>query len=160
MLIFDGHESHKTVEFLHFCEDHDIIPFCFRPHRTHLCQPLDGKPFLTYKEHFRRQNNIIAQWGGLPAGKADFLKDLVAVREKTFNQRIIRNSFKERGIFPPDGTSIIQEIQDSLPLVPELHAPDLRAYGESTPPPNLLSSSAENTPPKGAQDLERNQKKL
>lgn len=160
VLIFDGHESHKTVEFLQLCEDYDIIPFCFRPHTTHICQPLDGKPFLAYKQHFRKQNNFISQWGGMPARKADFLADIVGVRNKTFNQRIIRNSFKERGIYPPDGSAIIQRLQDALPPIPELSAPDLRAYGESTPPPNLSSSSVENTPPKSVQDLEKNQKKL
>jgi hypothetical protein len=86
VLIFDGHESYKTVEFLQLCEVYDIIPFCFRLHTTHICQPLDGKPFLTYKQHFRKQNNLISQWGGLPASKADFLADIVNVRNKIFNQ--------------------------------------------------------------------------
>ncbi|KAI3222258.1 transcriptional regulator family: Centromere protein B, DNA-binding region [Penicillium roqueforti] len=160
VLIFDGHETHKTVEFLQICEDYNIIPFCFRPHTTHICQPLDGKPFLAYKQHFRKQNNLISQWGGIPAGKADFLKDIVSVRNKTFNQRIIRNSFKERGIYPPNGDPVIQKLQDTLPPISDLLAPDLRAYGETTPPPNISSSSVENTPPKSAQDLEKNQKKL
>ena len=160
VLIFDGHETHKTVEFLQLCEDYDIIPFCFRPHTTHICQPLDGKPFLAYKQHFRKQNNSISQWGGIPGRKADFLMDIVHVRNKTFNQRIIRNSFKERGIYPPDGSPIVQKLQDALPSIPELSAPDLRAYGESTPQPNLSSSSVENTPPKSTQALEKNQKKL
>ena len=160
VLIFDGHETHKTVEFLQLCEDYDIIPFCFRPHTTHICQPLDGKPFLAYKQHFRKQNNSISQWGGIPGRKADFLMDIVHVRNKTFNQRIIRNSFKERGIYPPDGSAIVQKLQDALPSIPELSAPDLRAYGESTPQPNLSSSSVENTPPKSTQALEKNQKKL
>lgn len=160
VLIFDGHESHKTVEFLQLYEEFDILPFCFRPHTTHICQPLDGKPFLAYKQNFRKQNNLIAQWGGIPGSKADFLADIVAVRKKTFNQRIIRNSFKERGIYPPDGSAIIQKLQDIIPPVLELSAPYLRPYGEVTPPPNLSSSSVENTPPKSTQDLEKNQRKL
>jgi hypothetical protein len=85
VLIFDGHESHKTVEFLQLYEEFDILPFCFRPHTTHICQPLDGKPFLAYKQNFRKQNNLIAQWGGIPRSKADFLADIVAVQKKTFN---------------------------------------------------------------------------
>jgi hypothetical protein len=84
----------------------------------------------------------------------------VSVRNKTFNQRIIRNSFKERGIYPPNGDTVIQKLQDALPPIPDLLAPDLRAFGETTPPPNISSSSVENTPLKSAQDLEKNQKKL
>jgi hypothetical protein len=107
VLIFDGHKTHKTVEFLQLCEAYDIIPFCFQPHTTYIYQPLDGKPFLAYKQHFRKQNNLISQWGGLPASKADFLKDIVNIQNKTFNQRIIRDSIKSHGIFPPDGSTII-----------------------------------------------------
>jgi hypothetical protein len=44
--------------------------------------------------------------------------------------------------------------------VPEISAPDLRAYGETTPPPNPLSSSVENTPPKTSLQVEKNKKKL
>jgi hypothetical protein len=84
----------------------------------------------------------------------------VAICEKTFTSRLIRNFFKERGIFPPDGSSIIEAIQNTLPPVIEISAPDLHVYGETTPPPNPLSSSVENTPPKSAQQVEKNQKKL
>jgi hypothetical protein len=45
-------------------------------------------------------------------------------------------------------SSIIEAIQKTLPPDPVLSAADLHAYGESTPPPNLSSSSVENTPPK------------
>lgn len=41
-----------------------------------------------------------------------------------------------------------------------LSTPDLRAYGETTPPPLPSSSSVENTPPKSLEVLEKNQRKL
>jgi hypothetical protein len=97
ILIFDGHGSHLTAEFLRTCEDNGIIPFAFLPHTTHLCQPLDGKPFLSYKQHFRRANNELFYWAGEPAGKSEFLRMIGPVREKVFNQRIIRKAFKNRG---------------------------------------------------------------
>lgn len=59
-LIFDGHGAHLTLEFLQKCEDNSIIPFAFLPHSTHLCQPLDGKPFLNYKQQFRLTNNELS----------------------------------------------------------------------------------------------------
>lgn len=55
VLLFDGHGSHFTAEFLQKCQDFNIICFAFKPHSTHLCQPLDGKPFLSYKQYFRRE---------------------------------------------------------------------------------------------------------
>jgi hypothetical protein len=86
VLIFDGHESYKTVGFLQLCKVYDIILFCFWPHITRIYQFLNNKSFLTYKQHFRKQNNLISQWSGLPTSKADFLADIVNIRNKTFNQ--------------------------------------------------------------------------
>ena len=93
-LIFDGHGSHLTLEFLQKCDDNDIIPFGFLPHSTHLCQPLDGKPFLSYKQHFRSFNNDLSFWAGEPVGKSEFLRIIGPIREKAFNQRIFANHSK------------------------------------------------------------------
>lgn len=73
-LIFDGHGAHLTLEFLQYCEDNSIIPFGFLPHSTHLCQPLDGKSFLNFKQQFRLINNDLSFWGGRLYGKAEFLR--------------------------------------------------------------------------------------
>jgi hypothetical protein len=97
-LIFDGHGSHLTLGFLQLCEESNIIPFGFLPHSTHLCQPLDWKPFLNYKQQLQLLNNDLSFWGGRPYGKAEFLQIIQPVREKAFTQRIIRDAFKERGI--------------------------------------------------------------
>lgn len=116
ILIFDGHGAHFTKEFLQRCEDYNLICFAFEPHLTHLCQPLDGKPFLSYKQHFREENNRIAFLTGQPVGKADFLRYIADVRRRAFNPRIIRESFKDRGIWPPDGSHIIEKLtQGELP---------------------------------------------
>jgi hypothetical protein len=161
-LIFDGHGAHLTLEFLQKCEDNNIIPFGFLPHSTHLCQPLDGKPFLSYKQHFRSFNNDLSFWAGEPVGKSEFLRIIGPIREKAFNQRIIRESFKDRGIWPVNGSEIVDNLANQL-VIPDLIAPDLRGYGSSTPspPPTALSSSSVDiTPPKSIEALEKNQAKI
>jgi hypothetical protein len=60
VLMFDGYGAYLTLEFLQTCEDNAIIPFAFLPYSTHLCQPLDEKPFLNYKQQFRMMNNELA----------------------------------------------------------------------------------------------------
>ncbi|KAI9041211.1 uncharacterized protein KD926_007323 [Aspergillus affinis] len=106
------------------------------------------------------KNNEIPQWTGKPGDKATFLKDIVAARAENFKQRRIRESFKERGIFPPNGSSIIEALEDTLPPIPLISAPDLRSYGETTPPPNPVSSSVENTPPRSSIQVQKNEKKI
>jgi hypothetical protein len=36
LLLMDGHGSHKTHEFLQFCNEHRIIAYCFPSYTTHL----------------------------------------------------------------------------------------------------------------------------
>jgi hypothetical protein len=84
------------------------------------------------------------------------------VRERAFNQRIIRKSFKDRGIWPVDSSKIVDNLANQLEI-PDLIAPDLRIYSETTPspPPTALSSSSvDTTPPKSIQALKNNQAKL
>lgn len=61
LLLIDNHGSHLTWDFLQFCENHHIIPFCFPPHTTHLLQPLDGNAFQAYKHFYRKNNNAMVQ---------------------------------------------------------------------------------------------------
>lgn len=100
LLLFDGHGSHLTFEFLAFCHENDIVPICFIAHSTHFTQPLDGNPFLAYKHYFRSRNSNLASWGGLTNDKVDFLREITSIRRKTFTQRTIRHAFESRGIYP------------------------------------------------------------
>jgi hypothetical protein len=159
-LIFDGHGAHLTLEFLQKCEEYAIVPFAFLPHSTHLCQPLDGKPFLNYKQQFRLINNELSFWGGRPYGKSEFLRIITPIRKKTFNPRIIRDSFKERGIYPVNGPRVVNNLTAQL-VIPELYAPDLRSSIRTpSPSTDLLSSSVDNSPPTTIEALERNQAKI
>jgi hypothetical protein len=102
--------------------------------------------------------NELSFWGGRPYGKSDFLRIIAPIRARTFNQRIIRQSFKDRGIWLVNGSKIVADLTNQLEI-PDLYAPDLRA-DTPTPPPDILSSSVENSPPDTIEELERNQAKI
>ncbi|KAJ5378278.1 transcriptional regulator family: Centromere protein B DNA-binding region [Penicillium cataractarum] len=137
-LIFDGNGAHLTLEFLEKCEKYAIVPFAFLPHSTHLCQPLDGKPFLNYKQQFRLENNELSFWGGRPYGKAEFLRIIQPIRERTFHPRIIRDSFKDSAKAQRNLTRIFQHqrekleelamTQDSIRRIRAAQAPQRRVY--------------------------------
>jgi hypothetical protein len=93
LLLFDCHGSHLTYEFIAYCHDNQIIPFCFIPKTTYFIQPLDGQVFQSYKFHYKTNNNHIAEWGGSTTDKADFLEQVPKAREDAFTKKTIRDLF-------------------------------------------------------------------
>jgi hypothetical protein len=82
------------------------------------------------------------------------------VREKAFNQRIIREAFKDRGIWP-----VNSKIADDLAVlqweqIPDIYTPDLYETSPSTPSRPASSSSVDISPPTTIQALEKNQAKV
>jgi hypothetical protein len=49
LLILDNHDSHITIEFLSYAEEHKIIVYFLPPYATHFLQPLDVVVFQPYK---------------------------------------------------------------------------------------------------------------
>lgn len=101
-------------------------------------------------------NNEISFWGGRPYGKPEFLQIIQPVRAKAFTQQIIRESFKDRGIWLVNGRQIIEQLTNQL-VIPDINTPELRC---SSTPPLLLSSSVENSPPATIDALMKNQAKI
>jgi hypothetical protein len=52
MLLFDGHGSHLSQDFIDCCWQRRIRPFQLPPHSTHLLQPLDVAVFQSLKHNF------------------------------------------------------------------------------------------------------------
>ncbi|KAJ5130960.1 transposase [Penicillium bovifimosum] len=119
--------------------------------------------FLSYKQHFRKANNEWSFWAGQPMGKAQFLRVIGPVRRDTFKKRVIRDSFNDRGIYPVDGSKVLNKISNGWDDIPDIDASDLRSYGARTPSPPpayLPSSSVESTPPKTLEALRKNHAKI
>jgi hypothetical protein len=91
--------------------------------------------------------------------KSDFLWIIAPIRERAFNPRNIRQSFKDRGIYPVNGRQIVADLTTQM-VIPELYTPELRSAGVRTLSPEILSSSVDNSPPATIEALERNQAKI
>jgi hypothetical protein len=55
MLIFDGHGSHLSQNFIDYCWEYRIHPFQLPVHTTHLLQPLDVGVFQALKHSFKKE---------------------------------------------------------------------------------------------------------
>ena len=116
LLLFDGHKSHCTPEFIIKCCENRVVPYAFRPHVSYICQPLDSVPFQRYKSLYRRRNVEVVQWGGSVARKVDFFREIVHVREveDALSESIIIEGFRLCGIVPIDAQlAMEQEIRDA-----------------------------------------------
>jgi hypothetical protein len=55
MLLFDGHGSHLTQDFIDYCWENKIRPYRFPAHLTHLLQLLDVGVFQGFKHNFKKR---------------------------------------------------------------------------------------------------------
>jgi hypothetical protein len=107
LLIFDGHGSHMTFEFVSICDQLDIIPFCLLAHSTHFCQPLDVGCFLQEKHWHKRSIEERVRSGRNNFTKATFLQVLTQIRARTFTPWNIKSSFRKAGIYPLDPEPVL-----------------------------------------------------
>ena len=126
LLLLDGYGSHCTKEFLDFCNDHHIIPFCLPPHTTHLLQPLDVVCFQPYKHFHAEAVDAATRTGCSDFNKLEFLAALSSIREQTFKRTTVLSAFRQTGLIPFNPDIVLSK----LPRAATTPSPP------STPPAN------------------------
>ena len=71
--ILNGHGSHATVDFDHFCKSNSIIPLYMASHSSHLLQPLDVSCFAPLKQAYGQQVQKSMQLGINHIDKQSFI---------------------------------------------------------------------------------------
>lgn len=129
LLIFDGHGSHCTYEFLSVASQLDIIVLCLPPHSTHLTQPLDLVCFSIEKHYHSKAIEEHVRHGKDTFTKQTFLQVLQQIRKLTFIKANIMTAFTRAGIQPFDPRIILDGL--SLILGKKKHSKDVkgRIYG-------------------------------
>ncbi|KAJ9473804.1 hypothetical protein VN97_g13276, partial [Penicillium thymicola] len=156
LLLMDNHGSHRTPEFIAFAAEKGIIPYCFIPHTTHLCQPLDSKPFLALKHCYQSNNNAVVQWGGSVDRKTDFFREIVAVRD-TLTTRVIKSGFVYCGISPFNYAMVLNPLKKEVD-----YGNDLVIFGEDEDDGSEVDfpSSTTNSPPRDISRINESTRKL
>ncbi|KIM94488.1 hypothetical protein OIDMADRAFT_75280, partial [Oidiodendron maius Zn] len=113
MLIFDGHGSHLTQEFLDFCWQHHIRPFQLPAHTTHLLQPLDVGVFQSLKHNFKKEVRKQVFMGAKEISRTDFFAFFQRFHDKTFkNPRIHKSAFRKTGLIPLDPQQVLLKLKE------------------------------------------------
>lgn len=116
LLILDGHGSHHTIEFIQFCEDHNIIPFGLPPHTTHLLQPLDVSVFQPLKHYQAKALDAIVRDGVTEITKLEFLGYIQQIRRQAFKKTTILSGFRRAGIWPYNPDIVLTELRLRVPI--------------------------------------------
>jgi len=77
LLIIDGHDSHVRLEFVKYCDEADIKPYCLPPHSTHLLQPLDVGLFSPLQKAYGKAVERATRFSFFTIWKDNFLPLLV-----------------------------------------------------------------------------------
>jgi DDE superfamily endonuclease len=116
LLVYDGHGSHMSLEFITYCWDHMMVPFLLPSHTTHLLQPLDVGVFQPLKQHHQ---NIMAEqirFGGMNYTKSDFFDAFQEIRDQTMKKRTIIHSWEKAGLWPFNPKLVLSKLKEMAPF--------------------------------------------
>jgi hypothetical protein len=114
LLILDGHESHHSVDFERYCQDHKIITLCMPAHASHLLQPLDVGCFSVLKNAYGREIEHLIRCSMTHISKTEFLPAFYAAFQATFTESNIRGAFRGSGLYPLDPETVISKLDVKL----------------------------------------------
>ena len=134
LLIFDGHGSHQTDEFMYECFLNDIYLLFLPAHTSHVLQPLDISIFSPLKGQYRREINNINTYGisveSTPLAKAQFLQAYEKARTAAFTKRNIISGWRGTGLWPVNrmkalNNEMVASSGPPRPCTPESTVPEM-----------------------------------
>jgi hypothetical protein len=100
-LIYDGHNSHISVDLIEYAIKHHIKLICLPPHSSHILQPLDVGVFGPVKSEWRRilsEYYLKTKFQNVDITKFPAL--FSQLFEKAFSRKNAIAGFEKTGIFP------------------------------------------------------------
>ena len=132
LLVLDGHESHNSVKFHQYCEDHKIITLCMPPHSSHLLQPLDVGCFAPLKKAYGRQAELLMRNKITHISKLEFLPCFKAAFDAAITESNIQGGFRGAGLVPFDPEAVVGKLEVRL-CTPPLPTVDHSTWHSQTP---------------------------
>jgi hypothetical protein len=132
LLILDGHESHNSVNFHQYCEEHKIVTLCMPPHSSHLLQPLDVGCFAPLKKAYGRQAELLMRNKITRITKLEFLPCFKAAFDASITESNIQGGFRGAGLVPFNPEAVISKLEVRL-CTPPLPTVNKSTWHSQTP---------------------------
>ena len=110
VLFCDGHTSHVKYWLAIFCRENGIILIIFYPNATHVIQPLDtGARFSTGQRRMETKSFWFAKTWNQDNEREFSPVFYEECLDTSLNPDIVRNAFREAGIYPFDPNNVCYE---------------------------------------------------
>ena len=135
LLILDGHSSHATANFDHFCMERRIIPLYMPPHSSHLLQPLDISCFAPLKHYYGQKVREMAQNGIHAIDKREFISIYNSIHGRAFSKANILSGFAAAGLIPFKPERVLEKLHIKMktPTPPSSSSSNQSFYLGKTP---------------------------
>jgi hypothetical protein len=111
LLIINGYESHRSLEFQNLCEESKIITLCMLLHASHILQLLDVGCFAPLKQAYKKEIRGLVDNHINYINKKAFLATFLAVYDKAILKSNILLSFRATGLVPLDLEVVLSKLE-------------------------------------------------
>ena len=133
LLILDGHSSHATASFNHFCIKRRIIPLYMPSYSSHLLQPLDISCFALLKQYYGQKIREVAQNDIHAINKMDFLSIYRKIHHQVFSKTNISSGFAAAGLIPLKLERVLAKLNIKILTSSSSSSSNQSFYLEKTP---------------------------
>ena len=113
LLLFRGEPNFLTLNFIQFCDENSIIPFCFPPKMGNLMQPFTKESFEEFKDWWhKRVRGFYHDKRMTPdSEKTIFVQGYPEARTKHLTPELITTAFADRGIVPLNLSKMVEKVK-------------------------------------------------
>ena len=165
LLIFDGHHSHLTDEFIDLGTEYGIDFYLLPSHTTHKLQPLDVGCFGPMQREWLTRCETLVE-SGTEVEHGRFVAEYLQVRDASITPDVVKAAWRKTGLFPfnpnvfsehdfaPSRSYSTQaHLPPSFPIAPALlqaTASSTTLLGSTAPPIEMPSDADSLAPPASA----------
>jgi hypothetical protein len=140
LLIFDGHNSHITLEVARAAKNVDLDLISLPSHTSHALQPLDVFVFKPFKQFFREYGDFwMSRHINQPATKQVLAQWVSLALRKALFESNISSGFRATGIYPLDCHAVDKYLQPSETYCAE---GEVRNFTSATTEPTVPAAKA------------------
>ena len=106
-MIFDGHKSYISVDFIDWAKEQKIILFVLPAHTSHILQPLDVACFGPFQKIYNNKCQKLMRTGPASISRYDVCKLACETYTLALSAVNLQSAFRKTGIYPVDRNVII-----------------------------------------------------